>query len=304
MIAALRAENPDWSIRMLCRVLGVARSSYAYASQRDPDPDLTLRDAIERIAATYPRYGYRRITAQLARSGIVANHKRVLRIMRDAKLVVHVRHYCRTTDSGHHLGRYPNLVRDLTILRPDQVWCADITYIRLPREFVYLAVLLDLFTRAVRGWELGRDLTETLPRAALERALQRRCPAIHHSDQGVQYAAQGYVGVLEAAGVAISMAAIGKPTQNAYAERFIRTLKDEEVSLHDYQDMEEARARIGRFLDDVYMTKRIHSSLGYRTPAEFEAAYLGRRAAGLDAPSARGYGAATLDRQRVASGGK
>lgn len=250
MIASLHAEHPGWSIRMLCRVLGVARSSYAYVSRRDLRTELALRDAIEQIAATYPRYGYRRITAQLARSGIVANHKRVLRIMRDANLVVHVKRYCRTTDSGHHLGRYPNLVRDLTILRPDQVWCADITYIRLPREFIYLAVL-DIFTRAICGWELARDLTETVPRAALERALQRRCPEIHHSDQGVQYAARGYVDVLEAAGVAISMAETGKPTQNAFAERFIRTLKDDEVSLHDYRDLAEARARIGRFLDDV-----------------------------------------------------
>jgi transposase InsO family protein len=139
MITTLHAAHPGWSLRMLCRILDVARSSYAYVSQRDPDPDLTLRDAIEQIAATYPRYGYRCITAHLARGGIVANHKRVLRIMRDANLVVQVRRYCRTTNSGHHLGRYPNLVRDLTVVRPDQVWCADITCIRLPREFVYLA---------------------------------------------------------------------------------------------------------------------------------------------------------------------
>lgn len=273
MIASFHAENPEWSIRMLCRVLGIARSSYCYVGQREQHADLALRDAIERIAVTYPRYGYRRITAQLARNAIVANHKRVLRIMRDANLVAHVKRYCRTTDSGHHFGRYPNLVRGLAIVRPDQVWCADITYIRLPCEFVYLAVLLDIFTRSIRGWELARNLTEALPRAALERALQRWRPEIHHSDQGVQYAAHDYVGVLENAGVAISMADAGKPTQNAFAERFMRTLKEEEVSLHDYRDMEEARARIGHFLDDVYMTKRIHSSLGYLTPAEFEATY-------------------------------
>jgi transposase InsO family protein len=304
MITALHAAHPAWSIRMLCQLLGVARSSYAYVSQRDPRIELALRDAIEQVAAAYPRYGYRRITAHLARSGIVANHKRVLRIMRSANLVVQVKRYCRTTDSSHHLGRYPNLVRDLTVVRPDQVWCADITYIRLPREFVYLAVLLDIFPRAVRGWELARDLTEALPRAVLERALQRRCPEIHHSDQGVPYAAQGYVGVLEAAGVAVSMAETGKPTQNAYVERFIRTLKDEEVSLHDYQDMEEARARIGRFLDDVYMTKRIHSSLGYRTPAEFEAAFLDCRATGLDAACIQGYGAPIADHQHGPVGRK
>lgn len=275
MIASFHMENPGWSIRMLCRVLGIARSSHAYVSQREQHADLALRDAIEQIAVTYPRYGYRRITAQLARNGIVANHKRVLRIMHDANLVVHVKRYCRTTDSGHHFGRYPNLVRGLAIMRPDQVWCADITYIRLPCEFVYLAVLLDIFTRSIRGWALARDLTEALPRAALERALAHRRPEIHHSDQGVQYAAHGYVGLLDSTGVTISMADAGKPTQNAFAERFMRTLKEEEVSLHDYRDLDEARGRIGHFLDDVYMTKRIHSSLGYRTPAEFEAIYWG-----------------------------
>jgi putative transposase len=273
MIAALRAANQAWSVRFLCRTLGVARSSYAYRSQRDRAADLAVRDAIEEIAVEFPRYGYRRITVELGRRGVVANHKRVLALMRTANLLVQVKRYCRTTDSAHSFGRFPNLVRGLAIVRPDQVWCADITYVRLPREFVYLAVLLDVFTRAVRGWELAGDLSEALSLAALDRALTRRRPEIHHSDQGVQYAARGYVGRLEAAGVQISMADMGKPTQNAFAERFMRTLKEEEVSLHDYQDRAEARARIGRFLDDVYMTKRVHSSLGYVTPVEFEAAH-------------------------------
>ncbi len=273
MIAALHTAHPVWSVRFLCRTLGVARSSYAYQSQHNLAADLALRDAIEEIAVAYPRYGYRRITAELGRKGIEANHKRVLARMHAANLLVHVKRYCQTTDSPHGFGRYPNLIRGLAIIRPDQVWCADITYVRLPGEFIYLAVLLDVFTRAIRGWELAADLTEALPTAALQRALTHRCPEFHHSDQGVQYAARGYVGLLEAAGVHVSMSDVGKPTQNAFAERFMRTLKEEEVSLHDYQDRTTARAQIGQFIDDVYMTKRVHSSLGYVTPAEFEAAY-------------------------------
>lgn len=273
MISTLHAQEPTWSLRMLCRLLGVARGSYAYAPVAESAADVTLRDAIEQIAVEFPRYGYRRITVELERNGIIANHKRVLALMHAANLIVHVRHYCRTTDSMHAFGRFPNLLRGLTIDRPDQVWCADITYVRLPRGFVYVAVILDIFTRAIRGWELARDLTTALPQAALERALLRRCPELHHSDQGVQYAAASYVDILRTAGVAISMSDIGKPTQNAFAERFMRTLKEEEVSLYDYQNITEARAHIGHFLDDVYMTKRVHSSLGYQTPAEFEAAY-------------------------------
>lgn len=273
MIAALHTENPAWSVRFLCRTLDVARSSYAYRSQRDEADDLALRDAIEEIAVEFPRYGYRRITVELGRRGIGANHKRVLSVMRAANLLVHVQHYGQTTDSTHGFGRFPNRIRGLAIVRPDQVWCADITYVRLPREFVYLAVILDVFTRAIRGWELAADLSEALSLAALEQALTERRPEIHHSDQGVQYAAHGYVDRLQAAGVQVSMSDVGKPTQNAFAERFMRTLKEEEVSLHDYQDRADARAHIGRFLDDVYMTKRVHSSLGYLTPAEFEAAH-------------------------------
>jgi transposase InsO family protein len=276
MITSLHAHEPAWSLRMLCRLLGVARGSYAYAPLGESAADVAVRDAIEQIAVEFPRYGYRRITIELGRKGIVANHKRVLALMHTANLVAHVRHYCRTTDSTHAFGRFPNLVRGLTIERPDQVWCADITYVRLPRGFVYVAVILDIFTRAIRGWEVSRDLTTALPRAALTRALTARCPEIHHSDQGVQYAAASYIDLLQTAGVAVSMSDIGKPTQNAFAERLIRTLKEEEVYLHDYQDITEARAQIGHFLDDVYMTKRVHSSLGYQTPAEFEAAYAGQ----------------------------
>jgi len=270
MIPALQRAHPQCSIRQLCRLLAVAPSSYYYAERGDDDG--AVRDLIERIALDFPRYGYRRMTAELRRRGWPVNHKRVLRLMREENLLVQVRRLCRTTNSAHDDGRFPNLVRGLTIARLNQVWCADITYVRLRRDFVYLAVLMDIYPRAIRGWELSGNLTEALTVGALERALARHTPEIHHSDQGVQYAATGYVERLLSRGVRVSMAARGQPRQNAFAERLMRTLKEEEVYLHEYDDLPEARARIGRFLDDVYMTKRVHSSLGYQTPAEFEAA--------------------------------
>lgn len=260
----------EYPVRLLCELLACAPSSFYY--QPFGGNDTELRDLIEQIALEFPRYGYRRVTAELRRRGHLVNHKRVLRIMREETLLVQVRRYVRTTFSQQGLGRYPNLIKDLEPDRPDHIWCGDITYIRLRSEFLYLAVLMDLFTRAIRGWYLGRDLSEELVRTALERALAAHpAPRIHHSDQGVQYAAHGYVTLLEAHGTQISMAAVGRPSENAYAERLIRTLKEEEVYLNEYEDYEEASQRIGRFLDDVYMTKRVHSALGYLTPAEFEA---------------------------------
>jgi putative transposase len=166
------------------------------------------------------------MAAELKRRQFLVNHKRVLRLMREGCLLVQVRQDCRsTTNSRHGYGRYPNLIKTLEMVRPDQVWCTDLTYIRLEREFIYLAVVLDVFTRAIRGWELGRQLTEELSKAALERALESHRPEIHHSDQGVQYAATGYIQLLEAAHVQISMAAVGRPTENAYVERLMRTRK-------------------------------------------------------------------------------
>ena len=172
----------------------------------------------------------------------------------------------------HDLPKYPNLIRNLTLQYADQIWGSDFTYIRLHQEWVYLAVILDLFTRSIRGWHLGRDMTEKLVTSALEKALMSHsAPTIHHSDQGVQYCATGYVTLLQNANIKVSMSAAGRPTENAFVERVIRTLKDEEVYLSDYEDFSDAQNRIGKFLDDVYNTKRIHSSLGYKTPAEFEA---------------------------------
>ena len=253
MIPALREAFPACSVRQLCRLLAVAPSSYYYVGQDDDDRD--LRDLIERIALEFPRYGYRRMTAELRRRGRPANHKRVLRLMREDNLLVQVRRFCRTTNSAHDYGRFPNLVRGLAVERLNQVWCADITYVRLRRAFVYLAVIMDIYPRAIRGWELGGNLTEALTVAALERALARRTPEIHHSDQGVQYAATGYVERLLSRDVKVSMAARGQPRQNAFAERLMRTLKEEEVYLHEYDNLVEEHVWIWRIYDDVDMNK-------------------------------------------------
>ena len=176
-------------------------------------------------------------------------------------------------DSSHCLPRFPNLVKDLTITHPDQVWVSDITYIALGSGFVYLAVVMDVFTRSIRGWFLSRRLDGDLTLMALNRALATAAPQIHHSDQGGQYAATEYIAVLQSRGVTVSMAAVGCPEENGYAERLVRTLKEEHVSLSEYRDFEDARSQIGQFIETVYQTKRIHSALGYLTPAEFETVY-------------------------------
>jgi putative transposase len=207
----------------------------------------------------------------MKRLGWRVNGKRVRRWMDELNLCGDPpKKKCRTTDSRHGWPRYENLVKDLEIVRPDQVWVADITYVRLHHEFVYLAILMDVFTRSIRGWQLGRSLDQGLTLAALERALVIGTPQMHHSDQGVQYAAAAYAERLRGLGVELSMAAIGEPRENGYAERVMRTIKEEEVDLSEYRDFADAHAQIGRFLDDVYNAKRIHSALGYLTPREFE----------------------------------
>jgi putative transposase len=259
-----------YPIRLVCRLLGVPRSSVYYTPQPAAD-EAMLKTALLDLAGEWPTYGYRRLTAMLKRLGWRVNAKRVRRWMDELNLAgaPPVRK-TRTTDSGHAFPRYPNLVKDLKIRRPEQVWVADITYIRLHDEFVYLAVVMDVFTRSIRGWHLGRDLDQGLTLAALERALVVAVPTIHHSDQGVQYAAAPYVERLQKLGVKLSMAAIGEPRENGFAERLVRTIKEEEVDLSDYRDFAEARGQIGHFIDAVYNVKRIHSSLGYLTPQEFE----------------------------------
>ena len=258
---------------VVCRVLSVARSSLYHQSGLVWNEEMDT--VIKEICAQFPCYGYRRVTAELKRRGWSVNRKRVARMMKlmglQAKKAVRKR---RTTNSEHSFPRYPNLVESLVVQRPDQVWVADITYIRLKQGFVYLAVLMDIFTRAIRGWHLDRSLDQNLTLTALQKALQSHDPEIHHSYQGLQYAATDYTDLLKQHNIQISMAEVGEPTQNGYAERLMRTIKEEEVDLSDYQDYHDAYRQIGRFLEEVYMHKRVHSSLRYLTPAEFETQWL------------------------------
>lgn len=265
---SLQAEYP---IRVVSAVVGLARSSYYYQGQEVSDEDEELAKAIQAVVLEWPTYGYRRVTAQVKREGHQANSKRVRRLMHELNLVGRApRRRIRTTNSEHDFGRYRNLVEGLQITAPDEVWVGDITYVHLADSFVYLAVLMDVFTRMIRGWELGRSLDQGLTLMALGHALANGAPKIHHSDQGVQYAASAYVECLQQHGVSISMAAIGKPEENGFAERLMRTIKEEEVNLSEYRSFQDAYRQIGRFLDDVYSHKRIHSALGYLTPAEFQ----------------------------------
>jgi transposase InsO family protein len=263
----------QYPVQTLCDVIEMPRSSYYH--KRASTVDESLRAALLAEAEAWPTYGYRRLTAQLRREGWRVNHKRIQRLMQEMGLQGQApQRRVRTTNSQHGFARFPNLVEELTIVRSHQVWVADITYVRLSHRFVYLAVIMDVFTRRILGWHLSHTLDQTLTLTALQMALQQTTPEIHHSDQGVQYAATAYVKLLAEAGVAISMAQVGEAWQNGYAERLMRTIKEEEVALSDYQDFHDAYQQIGRFLTDVYNRKRIHSSLGYLTPVEFEASLL------------------------------
>lgn len=268
-----RLHELGYAVEMACEVVGLPRSSYYYQRRK---PALSGLEAdLKSVLGTYPTYGTRRATQQLRRApyGYHLNRKRIQRLMRqNGWLRRQKRRSCRTTNSDHPYPRYPNRVANLAIERVDQVWVSDITYIRLGEAFIFLAVIMDVFTRAIRGWNLSRLLTVALSLGALKMALRNHLPEIHHSDQGLQYAASEYISVLKGHQIAISMAAVGQAEENGYAERLMRTIKDEEVNLSDYRDFADAEDQIKRFLEEVYMTKRIHSSLGYLTPAEFEAA--------------------------------
>jgi transposase InsO family protein len=258
---------------VVCRVLGISRSSHYYQPKAVDESELEAD--IHKVCAQFPRYGYRRVAAELKRRSWRVNHKHVARLMAKLNLKAKppAKRKCRTTNSDHPYPRYPNLVKDVAVEHPDQVWVADITYIRLQKEFIYLAVLMDVFTRCIRGWHLDGSLDQSLTLEALCKALETHCPEIHHSDQGVQYAANRYIELLQGHCVQISMAEVGEPTQNGYAERLMRTIKEEEVDLSEYEDYHHAYQQIGQFLEDVYMRKRVHSSLNYLPPAEFEAAW-------------------------------
>lgn len=260
------------STKAACDSVGMARSTYYYRSRARDESQIGID--LEQVAGQYPKYGTRRMTHQLRRApyGYQINRKRIQRLMREKKLLRPVkRTKYRTTNSQHPYPRYPNLMKDMEVVRPEQAWVSDITYIRLGRGFVFLAVIMDVFTRTIRGWNLSRNLDVDLTLSALRNALSLCIPETHHSDQGIQYAAQAYTDLLKKYSIQISMAAQGKPEENGYAERLMRTIKEEEVDLSEYRNLDEAREQIGCFIDQVYMQKRIHSALGYLTPVEFEA---------------------------------
>jgi transposase InsO family protein len=264
------------SIERMVELGRVSRSGfYRFDENARPDRDMDLRDAIQRIALEWPSYGRPRITAELRRRGWTVNAKRVHRLLREDNLLcVRKRKFVVTTDSNHGRKVYPNLARDLVLTGVDQLWRADITYIRLREEFVFLAVILDAFSRRVIGWALDRNMEDELTLTALRMALSRRSiqpGLVHHSDRGSQYASKDYTDLLKANQIDISMSRKGNPWDNAACESFMKTLKYEEVLRNEYRDLAEAFASIPEFLEKVYNQKRLHSALGYLPPVEFEA---------------------------------
>ncbi len=265
------------NIERMCHLAEVSRAGF-YRSLGPGTPqeeDVELRSAIQQIVLEHRRrYGYRRVTKELKRRGRLINHKRVARIMREDKLLaVQPKHFVTTTNSDHRLEIYLNLARRMQLTGIDQLWVADITYIRLHAEFVYLALILDKFSRKVVGWNLGRTLSSRLAIEALEQAIDSRQPApglVHHSDRGIQYACAEYVAVLKKHEIISSMSRPANPYDNASCESFIKTLKNEEIYATDYENLEHLRDQLQDFIERYYNTKRIHSALGYCSPEEFE----------------------------------
>ena len=268
--------NRGLSLERMVKLGRVSRSGFyrLQTAEPSPDRDMDLRDAIQRIALEWPSYGRPRITQELRRRGWRVNAKRVYRLMREDNLLcVRKRKFVVTTDSNHGRKVYPNLAREMILTGTNQLWRADITYIRLRDEFVFLAVILDAYSRRVIGWALGRTLEDKLPLAALQMALSRRnvqSGLVHHSDRGSQYASNEYTNLLKAHQIVISMSRKANPWDNAECESFMKPLKYEEVLRNEYRDLAEALASIPRFLEKIYNQKRLHSALGYLPPAEFE----------------------------------
>ena len=282
MLYQLVDERGEASLRRACVCLGVSRSHYnEWCQHKHETPEVSseeidLRDEMHKIACEFVRYGYRRMTHELRRRGFSANHKRVLKLMREDNLLCLKKVFKpRTTNSDHNYRIYPNLAKGLKVTGLNQLWVADITYIRLQREFVYLAVVMDVYSRRCLGWSLSRYIDTQLTLQALKNALEDRqgmdlAQLIHHSDRGVQYASTDYINRLQEHKIEISMSRTGNPYDNAFAESLMKTLKYEEVYLNEYDDLADAQTNIKRFLEDVYNQKRIHSSIGYKTPEEYE----------------------------------
>ncbi len=277
MVPLIDGTSSTLSVQQLCRLARVPRSSY-YRRQRHSGGEEhsdSVRAELHRICEHYPSYGYRRVTHELHRRGHCVNHKRILALMRRERLLCRPRRrFIRTTDSRHGLPVYPNLARTLPVTQPNQLWVADLTYVRLVRGFAYVAVILDAFSRRAVGWALSSHVDTELSLRALTMALAARQVGpglVHHSDQGVQYASAEYVALLTSNSITISMSRTGNPYDNAMAESFMKTLKTEEVYLNEYESLLDAAINIDHFIDQMYNKKRLHSSLGYMPPVEFEA---------------------------------
>ena len=280
MLPLIEGISSTLSVQQLCRLARVPRSSY-YRRRRGSgvkDQHDAVSPELHRICEQYPAYGYRRVTHELRRRGHCVNHKRILAFMRTERLLCRQkRRFIRTTDSRHGLPVYPNLARTLSVTQVTQLWVADLTYVRLVRGFAYVAVILDAFSRRAVGWALSSHVDTELSLRALTMALAARQVGpglVHHSDQGVQYASADYVALLTSRGITISMSRTGNPYDNAMAESFMKTLKTEEVYLNEYESLLDATTNIDHFIDQMYNKKRLHSSLGYKPPVEYEAEFV------------------------------